>query len=143
MSIKDIIKGLAAKGKLTEEVTIQGSVFVLRTISTEEQFLVETIASMADIKKKFNAEAEINTYMDTIAKMRNVSLLAFVIESIDGVPTVDVEASPPEKFQQHVAFKSELTTLAPAMIDALIKGHNKLTEKNQELYKDIKGNLGK
>lgn len=141
--IKDILKGLVKKGKVTHEVEVQGSKFELRTISTEEQFLVESSANVSNLRDKYEAKGEITSYMDTLSKMRNVSLLAFVIHSIDGAEVVDESLSPQEKFKQRLEFRDQLAELPPIFIDELLKGYKELTDKNNELYKDLKENLGK
>lgn len=142
-AIKDILKGLVKKGKVTHEVTVQGSTFELRTISTEEQFLVETMTSVSNLKDKYEAAGEISSYVDTLTKMRNLSLLTLSIHSIDGVEVVNDEATPGEKFKLRLEFRDELSELPSEFIDELLKGYRELSKKNAELYRDFKENVGK
>lgn len=140
--IKNIIKGLAESGKVRHEVTIQDTKFVLRTISSEEQFLVESMTSIARLKEKYKTE-EISSYMDTLSRMRNVSLLAYVVESINGIATVEEGLNSEEDFKARMELRDSLSALSPLFIDRLIKGHNEVMDKNRELFKDLKENLGK
>lgn len=141
--LKGIIKGLAEKGVIEHEVLIDDSVFVLQTIATEEQVLLETLSSTNRWKEKYDADAEINTYADTIRKIRDVTLLAFCIKSVDGHVVVDKTKSHPDQLKERLAFRDELFSLNPNMIDKLLNGYNELQKKSKEFYSDVKENLGK
>lgn len=143
MSIKNIIKELSETGRITQEVTVQGVVFTLKGLSTEEQLLSESISSLDSFKDKYKASGDISSYADTISKVRNLSLLTFLIRSIDGIPVVDETLSLPKQFKERLDFRDDLSSLAPAMVDALLIGYDKLVEKNKTLYSDVRDNLGK
>lgn len=141
--LKDAIKEMALKGRIEHEVTIGGSTFTFRNLTTEEQLLIDSTANLNSVKKKYD-DKEVQTYGDTLVKIRNLVTLSFAIKEINGQPPVDENASLQEQYAQRKEFREELSELSPILIDELLqKGHNKVYEMNKEFYKDLPGNSGK
>ena len=141
--VKDILKGLAEKGKVEHEFTLNGIKFVMEPLTTEEQILTDGLVSTESLKEKYGTGKEFGTYNDTIIKLRTVSQLTFAIKSVNGKPPVDESQSLTEQFKQRIEFRDELNELGPHVIDELGKEYRAMLKKNRELFENLEENVEK
>lgn len=141
--LKETIQSLVKTGKIEHEETFNGTTFVFKNLTMEEQLLVDSTANLNSIKERHGAK-DASTFNDTLVKLRNLAILSYSIKEINGVPPVDEALPLKEQYEQRQEFRNELSELSPVFIDELLqKGYNKVFEKNKEFYKDLKENTGK
>jgi hypothetical protein len=140
--VSDVIKSVAREGEITHEFKIKGLKFVLRTLSTEEQFIADGMIDTNRLKEKYGAK-NLMTLNDTIQKHRTIAMVALATKTINGKSPVDTEKTMAEQFTQRQELRDELMELDSRMMDEIIKEYNRMTLKQTEFYSKLDENMEK
>jgi hypothetical protein len=140
--VKDAIKSLVEKGKITHDFEIHGMKFSMEVLTSEEQLLADSLVDPDYFNKKFKAD-NVNTFRDTMDKHRLISQMALAIRTVDGKSPVDKDAPLSEQFKQRVEFKDEIIELDVVTLDQLVSEYNTLVLKHREFLRGVNENVKK
>lgn len=140
--VKDLIQSVAKEGEITHEFSIKGLKFVLRALSTEEQFLADGMVNTTRLREKYGAK-NLMTLNDTIQKHRTIAMVALATKTINGKSPVDSAESKEKQFEQREELRDELMELDSRMMDEIIREYNQLTRKQVDFYTNFEENVEK
>jgi hypothetical protein len=140
--VREAILSVARNGEITHEFTVKELKFVLRTLSTEEQFIADGMVDTARLREKYGADNLI-TLNDTIQKHRTIAMVAMATKTVNGKSPVDTESTLQEQYKQRTELRNELMELDSHLIDHIIREYTKLTSKQNDFYKNLDENMEK
>lgn len=140
--VKDAIRSIVEKGIIEHEFTIQDTKFVIRSLTTEEQFLADGMVDSNRLREKYKTDKLI-TLNDTIQKHRTISMVALATKLVNGHSPVDENESLENQFKQRLELRDELMSLGSGYMDQIITEYNKLKQKEAKFYQNVEENVEK
>lgn len=140
--IKQLIDGISEYGEITKEVKVGNAVFEIKTLSTEEVIIANSIDVLTELHEHYGGAKNFERFNVAFTMARSIALASYFITKINGLPVCETK-DPAERTKVLKEFRKTLFALPPGAVDLLIDEHAKITDEKTNVFRNIEETLGK